>query len=83
MRFEALFKCVLNKEDQLNNENIQKQNFQNYLIEIKIKYTKIRLQKVKDLFENIDTYMQCYRQYTHHFKKGFHMFLHKVLMKGK
>ena len=29
------------------------------------------MQKLKDSFEKIDTYMECYRQYIHHFKSGF------------
>ena len=31
--------------------------------EIKIKYTKARLQKQVDSFEKMDTYKKCYRQY--------------------
>ena len=37
-RFEALFKCTLNKEDQLDNENIQKGIFLKLFHEIKIKH---------------------------------------------
>ena len=29
------------------------------------------LQKLGDLFEKMDTYMECYKQYIHHFKSGF------------
>ena len=29
------------------------------------------MQKLKDSFEKMDTYMKCYRQYIRHFKRGF------------
>ena len=29
------------------------------------------MQKLKDSFEKMDTYMKCYRQHIHHFKRGF------------
>ena len=29
------------------------------------------MQKLKDSFEKMDTYMKCYRQHIHHFKGGF------------
>ena len=29
------------------------------------------MQKLKDSFEKMDTYMQCYRQCIHHFKSRF------------
>ena len=35
------------------------------------KQTKTCLQKLKDSFEKMDTYMKCYRQHIHHFKGGF------------
>ena len=62
-----LYKCALNKEDQLNNENIEKRIFLNYIFhEIKTKYTKTHLQKLKDSLEKMDKYMECYRHYIHH-----------------
>ena len=39
---------------------------------IKIKSTKTEtLQKLRDLYAKIDTYMECYRQYIDHLKSVF------------
>ena len=41
------------------------------------------MQKLEDSFQKMDAYMECYRQFIDHFKKGFPYVSTQILNEGQ